>query len=116
MADVDHNNLTGAAAVHPASYTQTSDPGAVGANKLWVDTTLASRVLKQRNSANTTWVTVQNPLTAAGGMIYGGTSGTQTQLTIGTSGYILTSNGTAPAWAKDPGVVARRIVLASVTA
>lgn len=41
-----------------------------------------------------------NPMTTAGDTIYGGSSGTPTRLAGGTSGYVLTSNGTtsAPSW------------------
>ncbi len=41
-----------------------------------------------------------NPMTTAGDIIYGGSSGTPTRLAGGTSGYVLTSTGTtsAPAW------------------
>lgn len=41
-----------------------------------------------------------NPMTTAGDIIYGGTSGTPTRLGAGTSTYVLTSNGagTAPSW------------------
>jgi hypothetical protein len=41
-----------------------------------------------------------NPMTTAGDIIYGGTSGTPTRLAGGTSGYVLTSNGatSAPSW------------------
>ena len=52
-----HSNLTGASAVHPAAYgPQTSDPGAVGANKLWIDSTATPYQIKVRNTGNTGWV------------------------------------------------------------
>lgn len=57
MPDIIHKNFTGAEAVHPAAYVQSSDPGTVGANKFWIDTTTGPPyVLNLRNSANTAWV------------------------------------------------------------
>jgi len=43
---------------------------------------------------------MSNPMTTANDLIYGGTSGAPTRLAIGTSGYVLTSNGSssAPSW------------------
>jgi len=41
---------------------------------------------------------VTNPMTAAGDLIVGGTSGAPARLGIGTSGKVLTSNGTAASW------------------
>lgn len=57
MPGTDHNQLTGAIAIHPAAYVQSSDPGAVGAAKFWVDTTTGF-VLKKRNSGNSGWDTI----------------------------------------------------------
>ncbi len=51
-----HKNITGADAVHPACYKQSSDPGAVGAQKFWLDTTIGPPyTLKIRNAANSGW-------------------------------------------------------------
>jgi hypothetical protein len=58
MPGTNHNNLTGAAAIHPSAYIQTSDPGAVGANKSWYDSTTTPYVHNVRNPTNTGWVTV----------------------------------------------------------
>jgi hypothetical protein len=46
-----------------------------------------------------------SPMTTAGDLIYGGTSGAGTRLAAGTSGYVLTSQGaaTAPHWAASGG-------------
>jgi hypothetical protein len=43
---------------------------------------------------------MSNPMTTAGDIIYGGSSGTPTRLAGSTSGYVLTSNGatSAPSW------------------
>jgi hypothetical protein len=57
MVDVLHKNLTGADAVHPAAFVQASDPGAVGANLQWIDTSSGPPyTLKLRNAANTGWL------------------------------------------------------------
>lgn len=67
MADIIHKNLTGADAVHPAAYVATSDPGAVGAHKFWVDTTTGPPYqLKKRNSANSAWENVGSTATVSG--------------------------------------------------
>jgi|SRR5665213_260150 len=51
-----HKDLTGDAAIHQAAYYGATDPGAVGALKLWIDTSTAGAyVLKVRNSGNTGW-------------------------------------------------------------
>lgn len=61
MANIIHKNFSGAEAVHPAAYVQSTDPGAVGAAKFWVDTSIGSGTvdapyaLKKRNTANTAW-------------------------------------------------------------
>jgi hypothetical protein len=61
MAGTDHNNLSGAIAIHPAAYVQSTDPGAVGAHKFWMDTSTGAGTraspytLKKRNAANSGW-------------------------------------------------------------
>lgn len=45
-----------------------------------------------------------SPMTTAGDIIYGGTSGTGTRLGIGTNGQVLALVGGLPAWATDAGV------------
>lgn len=57
-----HDELSGDDAIHEIMYVQSSDPGAVGANKFWLDTTGgatldAGAILKQRNGANAAWTT-----------------------------------------------------------
>jgi hypothetical protein len=42
---------------------------------------------------------LDNPMTTAGDLIYGGASGTATRLAAGTEGYVLTMGATNPAWA-----------------
>lgn len=60
-----HKNLTGDEAIHPAAYITASDPGAVGADKLWIDTTTDPPVLKRRNSTDDGWVTFLDPSSIA---------------------------------------------------
>jgi hypothetical protein len=50
-----------ATSIHKGAYIQSSDPGSVGANILWLDTT-SGFVLKKRNSGNTGWDTVADLL------------------------------------------------------
>lgn len=61
-----HKDLTGDEAIHQAAYVQSADPGAVGRDKLWVDTTAGLTVatgalVKLRNAANGAWVTLIEP-------------------------------------------------------
>lgn len=56
MTTFIHKNLTGADAVHPAAFVQATDPGTVGANLWWVDTSSPPPyLLKLRNATNTGW-------------------------------------------------------------
>ncbi len=56
MTDVLHRTHTDSD-LHVASFVQSTDPGAVGAGKQWVDTSLGTGLwqLKTRNAANTGW-------------------------------------------------------------
>lgn len=57
MVNVLHKNLTGADAVHPFGFVQSTDPGAVGANLCWIDTSVGPPyVLRLRNVSNTGWL------------------------------------------------------------
>lgn len=83
MTNVIHADFTDDD-LHVAGYVQASDPGAKGAGKLWIDTTLGTKqwVLKIRNAANSAWETVKD-LTTPGAI--GGTTpaaGTFTGLTV----------------------------------
>jgi len=49
---VEHADLT---SIHPAAYVAATDPGAVGAQKLWIDTSLTQPTVKLRNAGNTAW-------------------------------------------------------------
>jgi hypothetical protein len=104
----DHNNLTGAIAVHPAAYVQSSDPGAVGAHKFWVDTTgSAPFQLKKRNAANSAWenigsiASLTDPTTTRGDVIYRNAT-VLARLAVGANNTVLASNGTDPAWSSAP--------------
>src|SRR6516225_8964122 len=56
MPTTIHSNLVAPDAIHQAAFAQTSDPGAVGAHKFWVNTTgTAPYTLRKRNAANTGW-------------------------------------------------------------
>lgn len=56
MADIQHNSLTGIE-LHVPGYVQDTDPGAVGAGKLWIDTSAGTGlwVTKVRNATDTGW-------------------------------------------------------------
>lgn len=54
-----HKTLTGTNLHSPFHYVQESDPGAVGANLLWLKA--STGVLKYRNSGNTAWTTILAP-------------------------------------------------------
>lgn len=53
---LEHHTFTGAQ-LHLPGYIQAGDPGAVGAGKLWFNTT--SKLLKIRNAADAAWDAVQ---------------------------------------------------------
>lgn len=53
-----HNSLSGDNLHEPFHRVASSDPGAVGAGKYWLDTSVEPYVLKRRNSGDTDWVTV----------------------------------------------------------
>lgn len=56
-----HKDLTGADAIHPAAYIQDADPGAVGPDKLWIETSGAGTVfvaMWARDAADTGWIAV----------------------------------------------------------
>jgi hypothetical protein len=69
-----HKNLTGEVAIHQSAYVQSSDPGAVGALKAWIDTTTTPALHKVRNSANTAWLVVGSSGIAAD-ISYAGSAG-----------------------------------------
>lgn len=61
MADIQHEDVT---SVHRGGYVANSDPGAVGADIFWTDTSTTPHVLKVRNAGNTAWDLVGEVATA----------------------------------------------------
>lgn len=55
MANIQHNALT---SVHRIGHVSSSDPGAVGAYHVWVDTSVTPPRLKLRGAANSFWVDI----------------------------------------------------------
>jgi len=76
MADIQHNSLD-STNLHVPGYTQASDPGAIGAGKLWIDTSggTGNWVTKVRNAANTDWEPAGGGLASSGYSGYSGYSG-----------------------------------------
>lgn len=58
MPDVIHNSLTNDELHESFHRVSTSDPGAIGAGKYWLDTSSTPHKLKRRNAGNTAWVVV----------------------------------------------------------
>jgi hypothetical protein len=113
MTDIQHTDITGSDAVHPSDFYQSSDPGAVGPNKSWKDTTTTPPIQKRRNAADAGWDTVLDPslyvtkatLTLLGDLFYASGVSTPARLagnTVATRKF-LRQTGTgvasaAPAW------------------
>lgn len=122
---VIHKNLTGDEAIHPSAYIQSADPGAVGADKQWVDTTSGSSLasgwlLKFRNAGNAAWTTALDllttlasyvtkaTLTTKGDLYVATASATVTRLGVGTNDYRLVADSgqsTGLKWAAEPAVI-----------
>lgn len=58
MVDVQHNALATTQLHDAFHYAQSSNPGAVGAGKYWLDTTSEPFVLYRRNAGDTDWARV----------------------------------------------------------
>jgi hypothetical protein len=89
---VIHKNLTGDEAIHPATYVQTGDPGAVGDDKLWIDKTTGSNfgggwLLKLRGTSNSAWATILDLVTTLAGYV--------TKATVTTKGDLLAATASA---------------------
>lgn len=52
---MEHRNITGLDALHPFHIRQAGDPGAIGADKGWLDTSVSPPRLRIRNATNTGW-------------------------------------------------------------
>lgn len=68
-----HDELTGADAIHDIMFVQSSDPGAVGPFKFWLDTTGGASletgaILKQRDAGDSAWVTRCDLSSVVGGI------------------------------------------------
>lgn len=75
-----HSSLVGASAIHPAWYYQDTDPGAVGAGKLWCrwdgSAGAPTRLrIYQRDSANTGWIVIWDSVAPNGSVPLGGATG-----------------------------------------
>lgn len=76
-----------------------SRPAASEAGRLYYDTT--AQIWYRDNGSswdNCTPASLTNPMTHVGALIYGGTGGNPTELTVGTQGAVLGSDGTNPGW------------------
>jgi microcystin-dependent protein len=88
MSSKFHKDLTGAD-LHVPGYAQTTDPGAVGAGKYWLDISEGKMVIKVRDEANGSWRVVSgaffgstDPGAVGAGRLWVDTS-------LGVSAYIL---------------------------
>lgn len=88
------------ASIHKGAYIQSSDPGAVGAKVLWIDTT-SGYVLKKRNDADDGWDTIdlgsgsgiaETLLDAKGDLVVASAADTAARLAVGTDGQVLTAD------------------------
>lgn len=69
----NHAELAGLQLHVPFHYSQSADPGAVGAGLFWLNTTSAPYALSVRNVGNTAWVAIGS---VGGGGAWGGITGT----------------------------------------
>jgi len=76
MADIQHNSLE-TTNLHVPGYVQSSDPGAVGAGKMWIDTSggTGNWVNKIRNATDTGWEEAGGGAGGSGTSGYSGVSG-----------------------------------------
>jgi hypothetical protein len=117
---VIHKNITGEEAIHPAAFVQTSDPGAVGDDKLWIDQTTGTTLttgwlLKLRGTSNSAWATILDLVTTLAGYITKATvttkgdilaataSATVARVGVGTDGQVLTADAASTAGVKWSG-------------
>lgn len=69
---VEHRNLTDAE-IHAIGFVQAGDPGAIGAGKVWVDTSGGTGlwVVKVRNAADSGWETMSTGAGSAQKVFFG---------------------------------------------
>ena len=72
MSGIHKNIPVGAESAHPPGYVQATDPGAVGAYKVWIDTSggAGTWVYKVRNAANDDWETISGGGGGGGGSAF----------------------------------------------
>lgn len=92
---LDHTGLTGIPAAYSLPTASITVLGGVKVDGTTV--TISNGVISSSGSGMT------NPMTAAGDIIYGGTSGTPTRLAKGTDGQVLTLASGLPSWADASG-------------
>lgn len=83
--------------------------------KLIVKDALGAVVGEWDNVKATNAEGMENPMTAPGDLIVGGTGGTATALPVGTAGQVLTSDGTTASWAAPAAQQGDHLVKASAT-
>lgn len=91
MVNTAHSVMTGLEVHVPFHYVQLTDPGAVGANLFWLDTT--TNAIKRRNVGNTAWDAIgtgaTGPTGATGGLGPQGPNGIAGSVTVsGSPPYI----------------------------
>lgn len=99
MVNPQHSAAIGTELHDFVHYAQGSDPGAVGAGRNWLDTSVAaSPLLKRRNDANTGWLLVGVPsvLTTKGDLlVFNGTS--YVRVPVGANDAVLVADSTQAA-------------------
>lgn len=113
MTTIQHSAITGSDAIHPSNFYASADPGAVGPNKDWLDTTTSPPIQKRRNAGDSGWDVILDPslyqtkslLTLLGDLPYASAASTWARLAGNTSAtkkfLQQTGNGSisaAPSW------------------
>lgn len=94
--------LTGATLASNVLASSLTSVGTISAG-LWNGTAITDTYV----ASSATWnAKMTNPMTTAGDVILGGSSGTPTRLAIGSNTFVLTSNGTTASWAASSSVSA----------